>query len=103
MFPGQFFLVVSPLDAGRQHWVLLRAGVWLEQPGEVEDGGVVHKDMEPWPLNHPGPHIVLDADVKLLPEVNLVEPALLPTHWLALLNSVGLEQIQQIEKFLLIC
>ena len=92
-----------PLGAGRQHGVLLRAGVWLEQPGEVEDGGVVHKDMEPWPLDHPGPHIVLDTDVKLLPEIDLVEPALLPTNWLALLNSVGLEQIQKIEKFLLIC
>ena len=92
-----------PLGAGRQHGVLLWAGVRLEQPGEVEDGGVVHKDMEPWPLDHPGPHIVLDADVKLLPEVDLVEPALLPTNWLALLNSVGLEQIQKIEKFLLIC
>ena len=108
---------MSPLVAGCQHGVLLGASIWLEQPSEVEDGGVVHKDVQPRPLDHPSPHVVLytctvyctvyciyvlHTDIKLLPEVDLVEPSLLPAHWLALLHSVGLEQVQQIEKLLLI-
>ena len=82
--------------------MLLGTRVWLEQPGEVEDGGVVHEGVEPRHLHHTGPHVVLRPDVKLLPEVDLVKPALLPAHGLTLPHSIGLEQVHQVEKLLLI-
>ena len=82
--------------------MLLGTRVRLEQPGEVEDGGVVDKGVEPRHLHHAGPHIVLGPDVKLLPEVDLVEPSLLPAHGLTLPHSIGLEDVHQVKELLLI-
>ena len=82
--------------------MLLGTRVGLEQPGEVEDGGVVDEGVESWHLHHARPYVVLRPDVKLLPEVNLIEPSLLPAHWLTLPHSVGLEEVHQVKKLLLI-
>ena len=102
LFPGQLLSVISPLVARGHHGVFFGAVVWFEQPGEVEEGGVIHEGVQPWHLDHPRPHVVLGPDVKLLPEVDLVEPALLSSHRLSLPHAVRLDQIQQVEKFLLV-
>ena len=48
-------------------------------------------------------HVVLVPYVKLLPKINSIEPALLSKLWPKILYSLGLKEVQQIEKLLLIC
>ena len=48
-------------------------------------------------------HVVLMPDIKLLPQIDSIEPPLLSKPWPTILYSLGLKEVQQIEKLLLIC
>ena len=77
--------------------------VWLKFGScEVEYGSIVHVAVHP-SVQKAQAHVVLVPNVKLLPQIDLIEPALLSELWPKILHSLGLKEVQQIEKLLLIC
>ena len=77
--------------------------VWLKfWPCEVEYGSIVHVAVHP-SVQKAQAHVVLVPNVKLLPQIDLIEPALLSKLWPKILHFIGLKEVQQIEKLLLIC
>ena len=68
----------------------------------MEYGSIVHVAVHP-SVQKAQTHVVLVPNVKLLPQIDSIEPPLLSKLWPKILYSLGLKEVQQIEKLLLIC